>query len=143
MTNIDGNDFPENLYYHRDHMWAKIEGGYVKVGYNDWAQEAAGKLVSLKTRREGSTVKQGKTLGSVESGKWVGPLKMPVSGKLVELNEEVLERPDLINDEPYGKGWVAKIEPTNLEEDKENLIKGEDTESLKTWLDKEKETHEL
>lgn len=143
MVKLNGNEFPENLYYHRDHMWVKIADDHATVGYNDWAQEAAGKLVSLKTRREGSTAKQGKTLGSVESGKWVGPLKMPVSGKIVELNKEVLESPDLINEDPYGRGWIAKIEPTNLEEDMENLIKGEDSETLKEWLDEEKETHEL
>ncbi|MFP3951405.1 MAG: glycine cleavage system protein H, partial [Candidatus Bathyarchaeia archaeon] len=119
------------------------EDDHATVGYNDWAQEAAGKLVSLKTRRGGSTAKQGKTLGSVESGKWVGPLKMPVSGKIVELNQDVLERPDLINEDSYGRGWIAKIETTNLEEDMENLIKGDDVETLEEWLRKEKETHEL
>ena len=85
MVKIDGNEFPDDLYYHRDHMWVKVEGGGVRVGYNDWAQEAAGKLVNLNTRKVGRSVKAGKTLGTVESGKWVGPLKSPVAGEILEV----------------------------------------------------------
>jgi glycine cleavage system H protein len=142
MPKVNGNDFPDDLLYHRDHMWIKIEGEQVRVGYNDWAQEAAGKLVSIKTRRAGSQVKQGKTLGSVESGKWVGPLRSPISGEVLEINEEVLETPELINQDPYGDGWVAIINPDNLEEEKETLIQGSDAEEIESWIQKEKEEHQ-
>ena len=110
MVKINGNDFPEDLYYHRDHMWVKVENGKARLGYNDWAQEAAGKLVNLNTRKVGRSVKMGKTLGTVESGKWVGPLKVPLSGTIAELNDEVLRKPSLINEDPYGKGWIAVLE---------------------------------
>lgn len=143
MVKIDGNNFPENLYYHRDHMWVKVEDGKVRVGYNDWAQEAAGKLINLNTRRVGRPVSAGKTLGTVESGKWVGPLKSPVSGPIVELNEEVLKDPSLINEDPYNKGWIAIIEATNLEAELKELIKGSDKETLETWLKGEKARHGL
>ena len=141
MVEIDGNNFPEDLYYDKNHMWVKVENGKVRVGYNDWAQEAAGKLVNLNTRRVGRSVKAGKTLGTVESGKWVGPLRAPVSGKIVEINQEVMKRPALINEDPYGGGWIAIIEAEELDTDIKDLIKGSDTEALETWLKEEKARH--
>lgn len=141
MVKIEDNDFPEDLYYHREHMWVKVEEGKVRVGYNDWAQEAAGKLVNLNTRKVGRSVKAGKTLGTVESGKWVGPLRAPVSGEITALNEEVLKTPSVINDDPYGNGWIAEIAPANLDEEMSDLIKGSDKETLESWLKGEKEKH--
>lgn len=141
MVKIDGNEFPEDLYYHRDHMWVKIEEGKARVGYNDWAQEAAGKLVNLSTRKVGRSVKAGKTLGTVESGKWVGPLKTPLSGEIVELNEEVLKTPSIINDDPYGRGWIALLAPSDLDAEMGELIKGADKDILEAWLSEEKAKH--
>jgi len=141
MVKIGDNDFPEDLYYHREHMWVKVEDGQVRVGYNDWAQEAAGKLVNLNTRKVGRSVKAGKTLGTVESGKWVGPLRTPVGGEIKEINEEVLKTPSIINDDPYGKGWIAVITPQDLDTDMGDLIKGSDRDALEAWLRAEKEKH--
>jgi len=138
MVRIEGNDFPEDRYYHRDHMWVKVEGDKVRVGYNDWAQEAAGKLLNLNTKKVGRSVKSGKTLGTVESGKWVGPLKSPVSGEIVEVNEEARKEPSIINDDPYGNGWVAVIAPSDLEAELGGLIKGSDGTELESWLASEK-----
>ncbi len=141
MVKVNGNEFPEDLYYHKDHMWVKVEEGKVRVGYNDWAQEAAGKLVNLNTRKVGRKVKAGKTLGTVESGKWVGPLKVPITGEITELNDDVLKTPSTINDDPYGKGWVAVITPENLEAELKDLIKGSDKDALGSWLAEEKAKH--
>lgn len=141
MVKINGNEFPEDLYYHKDHMWVKIEEGMARVGYNDWAQEAAGKLVNLNTRKVGRSVKAGKTLGTVESGKWVGPLKTPLTGEITELNDEVLKTPSIINDDPYGKGWIAVLTPENLDVEIGDLIKGSDKEALEAWLNEEKAKH--
>jgi glycine cleavage system H protein len=141
MVKIDDNEFPEDLYYHRDHMWVKVEGENVRLGYNDWAQEAAGKLVNLNTRKVGRSVKSGKTLGTVESGKWVGPLKSPVAGEIVEVNQEVLKSPSLINEDPYGVGWVAVISASDLEADIAELIPGSDKDALEAWLAEEKAKH--
>lgn len=143
MVKIEGNEFPEDLYYHREHMWVRVEGARVRVGYNDWAQGAAGKLVNLSTRKAGSPVQAGKTLGTIESGKWVGALKVPLSGKLVEVNDEVLKKPSLINEDPYGRGWVAVIEPTDLAGELKNLIKGSDRATLEAWLRQEKAIHKV
>jgi len=141
MVKINGNDFPEDLYYHREHMWVKVEDGKARVGYNDWAQEAAGKLVNLNARRAGRSVEAGKTLGTVESGKWVGPLRAPVSGKIAEVNEEVMKNPSLINEDPYSRGWIAVIEAEDLETELEGLIKGSDKAMLEAWLREEKAKH--
>ena len=141
MVKIEGNDFPEDLYFHRDHMWVKVEGDKVRVGYNDWAQEAAGKLLNLNTKKVGRSVKAGKTLGTVESGKWVGPLKSPVSGEIAEVNEEARKEPSVINDDPYGRGWVAVIAPSDLEAEMGELIKGSDGADLESWLAGEKAKH--
>ncbi|MGB9622757.1 MAG: glycine cleavage system protein H, partial [Candidatus Bathyarchaeia archaeon] len=135
-------DFPEDLYYHREHVWVKIDGNKARVGYNAWAQSAAGKILNLNLRRAGSTVQSGKTLGTIESGKWVGPLKAPISGKIVEINEEVLKKPSLINEDPYGKGWVAVVEVSDLNE-VANLIKGSDQVALESWLKEEIAKHKV
>lgn len=83
-------------------------------------------------------MKASKTLGTVESGKWVGPLKSPVAGEILEVNQEVLKSPSIINDDPYGAGWIAVIAPSDLEADKGELIPGSDKDALEAWLAKEK-----
>jgi glycine cleavage system H protein len=136
MVKLEGYDFPDDLYFHPDHMWVKMEGDTAILGYNAWAADAAGKLVSLKTRPAGKEVKAGKTLGSVESGKWVGSLKMPITGKVIEINPALAENPGIINDSPYGDGWIAKVEPSDLSEI-DTLMKGSDKDKLEAWLKEE------
>ncbi|MCX6642840.1 MAG: glycine cleavage system protein H [Candidatus Bathyarchaeota archaeon] len=138
MVKIDGNEFPETYYFHRDHTWVKIEGGLARVGYNDWAQKAAGKLLSLKMKRPGAPLEAGKTLGSIESGKWVGSLKIPLSGELAQVNEEVLKTPSIVNSDPYGKGWIAVIKPSKLDAELKALIPGTDKAALEAWISAEK-----
>jgi glycine cleavage system H protein len=137
MVKIEGFDFPDDIYFHPDHMWAKVEGNKVRVGYNSWASDAAGKLVSMKTRPAGKPVKAGKTLGSVESGKWVGSLKVPISGTIEEINPALADNPAIINDDPYGNGWVALIAPSDLDAELSSLMKGSDKDALEAWLKEE------
>jgi glycine cleavage system H protein len=134
MVKLEGYEFPDDMYFHKDHMWARVEGDKVRVGYNAWAANAAGQLVSMKTRPAGRAVKAGKTLGSVESGKWVGSLKIPVSGTIDEINPALADNPGVINDEPYGKGWIALIAATNLDAELAELMKGSDRDTLEEWL---------
>jgi glycine cleavage system H protein len=138
MVKLEGHDFPDDLYFHPDHMWVKIEGGKARVGYNAWAADAAGKLVSIKTRPAGKPVQAGKTLGSVESGKWVGSLKVPISGTVMEINSAIAGNPSVINDDPYGAGWVALIDPSDLTTELATLMKGSDKDKLEAWLKAEK-----
>ena len=137
MVKIEKHDFPDNLYFHKDHMWAKVEGDKVRVGYNSWAAKAAGTLVSMKTRPAGKSIKAGKTLGSVESGKWVGSLKVPVSGKILEINPALANNPAVINDDSYVNGWIALIAASNLEAELADLMKGSDKDALEKWLKEE------
>jgi len=137
MVRLEGFDFPDDIYFHKDHMWVKVEGEKVRTGYNAWAADAAGKLVSIKTRPAGKKVKAGKTLGSVESGKWVGSLKIPVSGTILEINPALKGSPNIINDSPYDDGWVALIEPSDIDADLSELIKGDDLAALDAWLKEE------
>jgi glycine cleavage system H protein len=138
MVKIEGNDFPSDLYYHKDHMWVKLEEDKARLGYNEWAADSAGKLVSIKTRPAGRSVNEGKTLGSIESGKWVGSLKMPITGKVLEINPKLSNEPSLINDDPYGEGWVALVKPDKLDEELEQLIPGSNSEAIESWLKEEK-----
>jgi glycine cleavage system H protein len=138
MVKLEGFDFPDDMYFHKDHMWVRVEGDKVRTGYNAWAADAAGKLVSIKTRPAGKKVKAGKTLGSVESGKWVGSLKIPISGTIAEINPALKGSPNIINDAPYDDGWVALIEPSDLDGDLAQLMKGDDSAALEAWLAEEK-----
>jgi glycine cleavage system H protein len=138
LVKFEETEFPEDLYYHKDHMWVKLEEDKARIGYNSWAANAAGKLVSMKTRPEGRSVDEGKSLGSIESGKWVGSLKMPITGQLLEINSELSTNPSLINDDPYGRGWIAIVKPEKLEQELDKLIKGSDIEALNFWLKEEK-----
>ena len=137
MVKLEGHDFPDDYYFHKDHMWVKVEGDKARVGYNAWAADAAGKLVSIKTRPAGKSVKAGKTLGSVESGKWVGSLKMPITGEIVEINPALGDNPSIINDAPYEDGWVALVSPSDLDAELGELMKGSDKEPLEAWLKEE------
>lgn len=103
-------------------MWVKLENGKVRVGVTDVAQRSAGPITFIRLLPKGKLVVKGKPLGTIETGKWVGPLISPVSGTLVEVNENLKSQPKLLNEDPYGAGWIAVIQPSNFEEDKKALI---------------------
>lgn len=126
-------EYPEGLYYSRDHLWARIENGKAKVGLTDFGQQISGKIRSIRLRPPGRTVERDKTLGTMETGKWVGPLKSPITGTIVENNPVLRRKASLVNEESYGGGWLSVLEPTNLEEDLKNLM----TEIDIPWLEKE------
>jgi len=122
---IEGYLFPEDLYYHKEHFWARLEGNTIIVGTNDFAQKLAGQIVYVELPSAGRTVEQGKPCGSMESGKWVGRIYAPVSGKVESVNQELEDSPELVNESPYEKGWIFKITPSNLQEELKNLMKGD------------------
>jgi glycine cleavage system H protein len=117
--------FPDDVYYHKEHYWARVEGDVVVVGTSDFAQKLAGQIVYVELPSTGKNVEQGKPIGSMESGKWVGRVYAPVSGTVEAVNEELEEAPELINESPYEKGWICKIKPSKLEEELKLLLKGE------------------
>jgi len=117
--------FPDDLYYHKEHFWARIEGDTVITGTTDFAQKLAGQVVYIELPSTGKAVEQGKPCGSMESGKWVGRIYAPVSGKIEAINGDLDDTPELINESPYDKGWMCKIKASNLQEDLKNLMKAE------------------
>jgi len=122
---IEGYVFPDDLYYHKEHYWAKVEGNIVTMGTSDFAQKLAGQIVYVELPPKGKALEQGKPCGSLESGKWVGRIYAPVSGKVETSNQELEDTPELINESPYEKGWICKITPSNLQDELKNLIKGD------------------
>lgn len=113
---IDKYEFPDDLYYDKEHNWARVEGNTVTQGLSDFGQDLAGEIVYAEVPRVGRDVQQGQPFMSMESGKWVGRIKAIVSGKIVAANEEIEWESTIINKDPYGAGWLAKIEATNLDE---------------------------
>lgn len=109
MRNINGYDFPEELYYDDHHQYARVEGDIVTVGLTHYAQAAAKEINFVGLPRPGRQVERGKPIGSVESGKWVGRLYAPVAGEVIAANGALEDDPTLINQDPYGEGWIVKL----------------------------------
>ncbi len=127
MGVVRGCEIPEDLLYDVDNnIWARVEDdGTVTVGLTSYACALAGQIVSYTPKKVGKKVKKGKSCATVESGKWVGPAKSPVGGEVVAINDAVAANPGLINQDPYGEGWLVKIKPDNLDEDKADLVTGQ------------------
>ena len=123
---IEGYHFPDDLYYDKEHSWCRVEGDVAVTGTTDFAQKMAGEIVYVQPPLIGKSVTQGKPCAALESGKWVGRIYAVVSGKVVEVNEELEDNPKLINEGPYEQGWIFKIEPSDLEGELKNLMQGED-----------------
>jgi glycine cleavage system H protein len=104
---------PEGLRYTRDHEWAKEEGGRVRVGITAYAQEQLGDVVFVELPKVGARVTAKKPFGVVESVKAVSDLFAPVSGEIVEVNGELPNKPETVNQDPYGKGWMIALAPSN------------------------------
>ncbi len=126
MATIRGCNIPEDRYYWVEkHVWALPEAdGTVKIGITDVAQNLAKGIVNVTPKEPGRTVQKGKSAGTLESGKWVGPVTSPVTGEIVEVNEAVKAKPSLINEDPYGQGWFVRIKPSNWEAESASLVTG-------------------
>ena len=102
-------NIPENLKYTKDHEWVRVEGESVVVGITDFAQKELGDIVYVDVDTEGDTIEQEEVFGSVEAVKTVSDLMMPVSGEIVAFNEVLEDEPELVNSDPYGRGWMIKV----------------------------------
>ncbi len=102
-------DFPENLKYTEDHEWVKIEGNTATVGITDFAQGELGDIVFVEIETEGEELDSGEVFGTIEAVKTVSDLFMPLGGTVSEFNEELEANPEVVNEDPYGKGWMIKI----------------------------------
>jgi glycine cleavage system H protein len=132
MAVIEGYNMPDELYYHNDDTWVKKEeDGNVRIGMTDFYQKMAGDTTYVDLPFEGDEVSQGETCGKIQSAKWVGKFVSPISGEIVETNQDLEDDPTLINKDPYGKGWIVVIKPSNLDEELNTLIYGDKVEA---WL---------
>lgn len=118
-------NIPDNLIYTKEHEWLKIEGNSGTAGITDYAQSSLGDITFVELPKVGDRVEQFKQFATVESVKAASDVYAPVSGKVVKVNEELLNSPELINQSPYEKGWFAVIEIEN-EKEKENLLSASD-----------------
>ncbi len=100
---------PKDLYYTREHEWARLEGDRVTVGITDYAQEQLGDIVYVELPVEGDRLKAGEAFGVIESVKAVSDLYAPISGEVLEVNQELLDHPEWVNQDPYGKAWMLVV----------------------------------
>ena len=122
MVEVEGYKVLEGLYYSKDWMWIKIEDGKARVGITDYAQKQMREIVFAELPSVGDEVKKDEAFGTLESVKSVSDLISPLTGKVVEVNEKATESPEVINEDPYGEGWLIVIEPSNLEEELKTLM---------------------
>ena len=114
-------NIPSNLYYTKEHEWIRVEGNEAYVGITDYAQSELGEIVFVDITTEGEKLGQGEVFGSVEAVKTVSDLNMPVEGEVLEINEAINDQPELVNNDPYGEGWMIKISVVNPD-DLNNLL---------------------
>jgi glycine cleavage system H protein len=115
MVKVEAYEVPEGLYFSKDFGWVKIEGDNVRMGITDYAQKSLREIVYAELPSVGSEVKQGEPFGTLESVKAVSDLVAALSGTIQEVNDEVQSKPETLNEDPYGKGWLIVVKPSNLQ----------------------------
>ena len=114
-------NFPNELKYTADHEWVRINGNEAIIGITDFAQSELGEIVYVDVDTEGEKVERNEVFGSIEAVKTVSDLMMPMTGEVLEVNEELEDAPELVNEDPYGKGWIIKVAIANPAEADELL----------------------
>lgn len=141
MADIGGCSFPEEgiFYDIESQIWVRFDDdGNVTAGLTDIAQHIAGSLLYIKPKKIGTDLAKGRRVAIIESGKYVGPINAPLSGKLIEVNDAVLKKASLVNEDPYGEGWVFRMKPSKLETEENSIIAGADAaDALAEKLDRE------
>jgi glycine cleavage system H protein len=120
---------PKELRYSEDHEWVKVEGNTVRIGITEFAQSELGDIVFMELPEVGDEITLGESFGSVESVKTVSELNAPISGKIVEINEELGDEPQFVNESPYEKGWMVVVELSD-ESQVENLLTADKYEAM-------------
>jgi len=122
MVKVDGYELPEGLYYSKDWFWVKVEGEKARMGITDYAQKQLREIVFVELPSEGGTVSANTPFGSVESVKAVSDLISPLSGTIAQINQEVTAKPEILNEDPFNKGWLLIITPSNLNAELSTLM---------------------
>jgi glycine cleavage system H protein len=122
LVKVNNYEVPEGLYYHKEYGWTRIENGKARIGITDYAQKQLREIVFVELPSVGDTLKQNDPFGTVESVKAVSDLVAPISGKIEQINEELSDKPELLNEDPYNKGWILVISSTNLDAELKQLM---------------------
>ena len=122
MVKVDNYEVPEGLYYSDEWMWVRVENGKARIGITDYAQKQLREIVFVELPSAGDALTKAEPFGTVESVKAVSDLVAPVSGTIEQINEEVSDKPELLNEDPYNKGWLIVISPTNLDAELKQLM---------------------
>jgi glycine cleavage system H protein len=120
---------PANLKYTKEHEWIRIEGDVAYVGITDYAQSELGEIVFVEVETVGETLKEGEVFGTVEAVKTVSDLYLPIDGEIIEFNENLMDAPELVNDDPYNDGWMVKVAVSDATQ-VDNLLSATDYETL-------------
>lgn len=125
MSQVRNCNIPDDLYYLVEkHVWLSYDGELVTLGMTDVAQHLAKTFLSVSTKAVGKPIKRNRSVATVESSKWVGPVPSPIAGQVVEINQAVVDRPSIMNEDPYGEGWVSRLRPNDWEADSVDLVTG-------------------
>jgi len=119
---VNDCEVSEELYYTKEHEWVKLEGNSCRIGVSDYAQKSLHEVVFVDLPKVGSKITRSQPLGSVESVKAVADVFTPISGEVTEVNAKLADTPELVNQQPYGSGWIAIIKPSNLEAELRSLL---------------------
>jgi len=122
LVKVGDCEVPEGLYYHKEYLWARVEKGKARVGVTDYAQKQLREIVYVELPSAGDTITQNEPFGTVESVKAVSDLIAPISGTIEEVNKELQSKPELLNEDPYGKGWLLVITPKNLDAELKKIM---------------------
>lgn len=122
-------NIPENLKYTKDHEWVLVDGDVVTIGITDFAQGELGDIVFVEIETEGETIDKEEVFGTIEAVKTVSDLYMPVTGEIIEVNADLEDNPEVVNQDPYGGGWMVKIKLSDTSE-VDTLISAEDYKAL-------------
>jgi glycine cleavage system H protein len=122
---VDDFDVPDGLHYTKEHEWMMVENGLCRVGVTDYAQKSLHEVVYVDLPQLGKILSQNEAFGTVESVKAVSELYSPVSGDISERNEKLVQSPELVNQDPYGAGWIVIVKPSHLQEDMKALLSAE------------------
>ena len=131
-------NFPDDLYYSKEHTWVRIEKDQAVIGISDYAQDNLGDIVFLELPEDNTEVEQDQSFGVIESTKSVSELYSPISGKVIEINEPLIDGPELINEDPYIEGWMIRVEISNKDEI-DSLLHADEYEDYVNELESEVE----
>jgi glycine cleavage system H protein len=135
---VEGQEIPGDLKYTKDHEWLRVEGDRCRVGITDYAQNSLHEVVYADLPQIGRKVGKGESFGTVESVKAVSEVYCPVSGEILEINGKLADAPELVNQQPYGEGWLILMSPSKLKEEMSSLMSAKEYEELIRKLSQQK-----